>query len=56
MGVYDFPQKDWRMRMITAVVTPLLRIPRFREGLQAQIKQGMIRPYQKLFQESSLEK
>jgi len=56
MGVYDFPQKDWRMRMINAVVTPLLRIPRFREGFQAQIKQGMIRPYQKLFQESSLEK
>jgi hypothetical protein len=34
-----------------AVVTPLLRNQRFRQGFQAQIKTGMIQPYQKLFQD-----
>jgi len=52
MGVYDFPQKDWRTRITNAVVTPLLHLRGFREGFKSQIKQGMIQPYQKLFQES----
>jgi multimeric flavodoxin WrbA len=51
LGVYDFPQKDWPTRMANAVVSPLLRIPRFREGFKSQIKQGMIQPFRKLFQE-----
>jgi multimeric flavodoxin WrbA len=51
LGVYDFPQKDWSTRMANAVVGPLLRIPRFREGFKSQIKRGMIQPFRKLFQE-----
>ena len=51
LGIYDFPQKDWRTRMANAIMTPLLRIPRFRQSFKTQINPMMIRPYQKLLED-----
>jgi len=50
LGLYDFPQKDVRTRMINAVVPLLLRIPGFRKEFARRIKSGMIRPYQKVLE------
>lgn len=50
MGVYDFPQSDFRTRALNAMVYPLFKISKIREGFNSQIKEGMIRPYQKVLQ------
>jgi len=50
LGLYDFPQKDVRTRMINVVVPLLLRIPGFRKEFARRIKSGMIRPYQKVLE------
>jgi len=50
LGLYDFPQKNVKTRMINAVVSLLLRIPGFRKEFAKRIKSGMIRPYQKILE------
>jgi len=50
LGLYDFPQKDVRTRMINAVVPLLLRVPGFRKEFARRIKSGMIRPYRKVLE------
>jgi hypothetical protein len=50
MGVYDFPQRDFRTRIMNTVIAPLFKIPQVREGFNSQIKEGMIRPYQKILE------
>jgi multimeric flavodoxin WrbA len=52
LGFYDFPQRDLGVRALNAVVSPLLRIPRVREMFTRRIKEGMVGPYQKLFESS----
>lgn len=48
-GYYDFPQKDYKTRMIVAVATLLMKIPAFRKRFYTQeLKPGMIRPLQKV--------
>jgi hypothetical protein len=48
LGLYDFPQKDVRTRVINLVVPLLLRIPGFRKEFAKRIGSGMIRPYQRI--------
>ncbi len=48
LGIYDFPQRDWRTRIMNALIPPLLKIPRFRQEFTRRIKRGMIQPYQKI--------
>jgi multimeric flavodoxin WrbA len=50
LGIYDFPQKNLRTRVLNAVITPLLRIPKVREEFTKRIKEGMVQPYQKVLQ------
>jgi hypothetical protein len=45
---YNFPQKRWKHRLMVWTLTPLLRIPAIRRGLQRNMLTGMVRPYQKL--------
>jgi hypothetical protein len=48
-GFYDFPQKNYKMRMIAGVMTLLLKIPAFRKRFYTkEMKPGMIRPLQKV--------
>lgn len=47
-GMYDFPQKDYKTRLLNAVVTVLLKIPALRQRFYTkEMKPGMIRPLQK---------
>lgn len=48
MGVYDFPQRDWRVRLQNAVLAPLLGVRKVREMFNSRMKEGMVQPYQKL--------
>jgi multimeric flavodoxin WrbA len=50
LGVYDFPQKDLKTRLLNALVVPLFRIPKVREEFTKNIKKGMIQPYQDILQ------
>ena len=51
-GVYDFPQKKYRMRAIVAVMMLLTKIPRFREEFRRRTKAEMVKPYQKLVEKA----
>jgi multimeric flavodoxin WrbA len=50
MGVYDFPQRDLRTRLLNAVLTPVLAIPPVRKMFESRIKEGMIAPYQRVLE------
>jgi len=50
LGVYDFPHKDIRVRLLNALLVPLFRIPKVREEFTKRIKEGMIQPYQRVLQ------
>jgi multimeric flavodoxin WrbA len=50
LGIYDFPQKDVRVRLLNALIVPLFRIPKVREEFTKNIKEGMIQPYQRVLQ------
>jgi multimeric flavodoxin WrbA len=50
LGVYDFPHKDIKTRLLNTFVMPLFRIPKVREEFTKNIKEGMIQPYQKVLQ------
>jgi multimeric flavodoxin WrbA len=50
LGVYDFPQRNLRVRLLNALVVPLFRIPKVREEFTKHIKDSMIQPYQKVLQ------
>jgi hypothetical protein len=50
MGIYDFPQKEWRVRGLNAATGLLFKVPRVREEFNARLKEGMIAPYQKVLE------
>jgi multimeric flavodoxin WrbA len=52
-GLYDFPHKRRRQRMGTSLATAATRVPMLRPRIQSMLKEGMIRPYQKLFSETT---
>lgn len=45
-GLYDFPQKDWKMRGINLGMGVLTGIPVFRKEFKKRIKDEMIKPLQ----------
>ena len=47
-GVYDFPQKRYRMRATVAIMMLLTKLPRFREEVRRRTKVEMVKPYQKV--------
>jgi hypothetical protein len=47
-GVYDFPQKKYKARVVVAIMMLLTRIPRFREEFRRRGKALMVEPYQKV--------
>ncbi len=46
-GLYDFPQKDYKKRLMADVMTIFSKIPPIRKEFPRRIKKGMIKPYQK---------
>jgi len=40
LGVYDFPQRDLRVRALNAFVAPMMRIPRVREAFTKRMRDG----------------
>jgi multimeric flavodoxin WrbA len=50
LGVYDFPHKDVKVRLLNTFVMPLFKIPKVREEFTKNIKEGMIQPYQRVLQ------
>jgi hypothetical protein len=49
IGGHDFAQRYQRVRLNT-LVAPLLRVEWIREAFTSRIKEGMIRPYQRVLQ------
>lgn len=43
-GLYDFPQKDYRARMTSALLLLLSRVPRIRKEIYSRMKDEMIKP------------
>jgi hypothetical protein len=50
MGIYDFPQRELRVRALNALTTVLFKVPRVRKAFSARIEQGMVQPYQKVLE------
>mgnify|MGYP006284907865 CR=1 FL=1 len=48
MGIYDFPQRDLGVRLMNAVLVPLLKVPRIREAFVARIQEGMVQRYKRV--------
>lgn len=49
-GIYDFPQKDYKIRFRNEIMILLTKIPSFRKEFTRRIKEEMIKPYQKIFE------
>lgn len=47
-GVYDFPQRRYKMRATVALMMLLTKIPKFREEVRRRTKVEMVKPYQKV--------
>ena len=47
-GLFDFPQKDIRMRAFNAVMVPLTKIPSVRKNVFSHMKEHMIKPFEKV--------
>lgn len=47
-GWYDFPQKDYRGRLRSFVMSALMKVPGIRKGIQKQWTQKMIEPLQSI--------
>lgn len=47
-GMYDFPQKQWKLRMVNAIIPILLLIPKIRQQFYSKMNYYMVQPYKKL--------
>jgi multimeric flavodoxin WrbA len=51
-GLYDFPQKDYKARIISGILILLTKIPYMRKEIyQKRMKSQMIKPFQKILEE-----
>ena len=50
-GLYDFPQRSLKTRVVEGSMTLLTRIPSFRREFQSQIKDQMIRPFRQVLED-----
>jgi hypothetical protein len=48
VGIYDFPQRDLKVRIMNGVLAPLLSVPWIRKAFTARIKEGMLQSYQRV--------
>jgi len=51
LGVYDFPQRDYKTRIANSIMLAMSRLPRFRKEISKRMKSGMIQPFQKIFKD-----
>ena len=51
LGYLDFPQKDWKVRLINLFAMPLMRIPRIKAAFQKGMVDFMNGPWDKLIAE-----
>jgi multimeric flavodoxin WrbA len=51
-GMYDFPQKDYKMRFIVGIFMLLEKLPGFRKEYVKRTKEEMIKPLQKIIEKS----
>lgn len=51
-GMYDFPQKDYKMRFIVGIFMLLQRLPGFRKEYARRTKAELIKPLQKIVDEA----
>jgi multimeric flavodoxin WrbA len=50
-GLYDFPQKDYKARIISGILILLTKIPHMRKEIyQKRMKSEMIKPFQKILE------
>ena len=49
-GLYDFPQKNLKIRFITGVAMLLTKVPPMRKLIRQKLRPGMITPYKRLFE------
>lgn len=47
-GVYDFPHKNYKMRLTNAMFTLMMRIPKFRKKIIGGMKYGMLQPFKRI--------
>lgn len=47
LGVYDFPQKDYKNRIQNTIMLLMSKLPAFRKEVNRRIKEEMIKPLQK---------
>jgi multimeric flavodoxin WrbA len=47
-GVYDFPQKDIKMRLTNAVMVMLTKIPKIKEQIRGDLIRHMVEPFKKV--------
>jgi len=47
-GIYDFPQKDFRVRIRNSIMMLLTKIPAFKKEFVKKLKGEMIKPHQKI--------
>ena len=50
-GLYDFPKRSLKTRIVEGVLTLLLKIPRFRKEFRKRIKEEMVKPLVKLLED-----
>ena len=50
LGVFDFPQKQYKMRIQNAVMLLLSKSPAFRKEVKKRMKDEMIKPFQKVLE------
>ncbi len=50
LGIYDFPQKEYGIRIKNAIMLLLLKSPKFRSEFNKRIKKGMIKPLQRVLE------
>lgn len=48
LGIYDFPQKDYKKRINNAIYLLLLKPPAFRVEFNKKMKKESIKPFQKV--------
>jgi hypothetical protein len=51
LGLYDFPQKEYRMRLQNAVMLLLFKLPAFRKEVNRRMKEEMTKPFQKVLED-----
>jgi len=50
LGVFDFPQKNYKMRFQSAIMSLLSKMPGFRKEVNKRMKDEMIKPFQKIIE------